>query len=205
MEGKTERVSNSHIHIPWRSTASIGGIRCGTSAPKWPTEAFPPLIPSSPPQTWHDNCCFAFSLPIKKNPRDIGADVSHVTGWYTGGIAFSMTAVKRAACWHSKPHRKDGYKLVPGPPSLPSPAKMPYLAIALASHHTPYESKTLERERERQGLTSTWHCLPIFSSLSVHFSLFLPCFLPAWMINPCAIFKAPLEQKVPRLHSVHRG
>lgn len=109
-----------------------------------------------------------------------------------------MTSVKWAARWHSKPHSKDDkYKSVPSPPPFLPPAKTPYLTLTPASHHTPYESDW-SRSRERQGLTSTWLCLPIFFFLSLSpavCTFFLSPLLhlyvyPGQMINPPAIFKS---------------
>lgn len=65
---------------------------------------FFPLL-SSPFQTCHGSCWVVFSCSIKENWRYSGADESHVTGWYMDGIAFSMTTVKWAFCWHSKAQR----------------------------------------------------------------------------------------------------
>lgn len=78
---------------------------------------FVPLVPPSglrwhipsllytPFQTCHDNCCLLFPIYKEKTSREVGADGSHVTGSCMDGIAFSMTTVKWAACWHSKRQR----------------------------------------------------------------------------------------------------
>lgn len=63
------------------------------------------------------------------------------------------------------------------------------------------------RSRERQGLMSTWHCLPIFSFYSLSLSLppavctfFSPlsCKRVGWSVLSRG-FKAPADQKRPRL------
>lgn len=116
MEGKTERASSSRINISSQSTRKTGEeIICATSAPKWPEVAFFPLL-SSPFQTWHDNCCYAFSLSIKKNSKRHRSWC--IAGRCRDGIAFSMTTVKWAACWHSKPQSKERLLQIIPQPSL---------------------------------------------------------------------------------------
>lgn len=77
---------------------------------------FPPPLLSSPFQTWHDNCCFAFSISIKKNSKRHRSWC--IAGRCRDGIAFSMTTVKWAACWHSKPQSKERLLQIIPQPSL---------------------------------------------------------------------------------------
>lgn len=152
---------------------------------------FPTLL-SSPFQTWHDNCCFLFSLSIKYKYSDIGADEWHVTGWYMDGIAFSMTAVKSAACWHNKPQRTTitnqsqafpCFNLLPKRHNwpLPWPAIIPLM-----------NQRHWSRSRERQALGTA---SPIFSYFLLSLSLYCSVYFFSPLPSPAFICRAGLDGK----------
>lgn len=182
-------------------------IRCATSAPKWPEVAFPAPFFSFSNMTWQLLLCLFSFYKEKKNSRPTGADALQADIGMV--LLFSMTTVKWAACWHSEPQSGDDYyKSVPSPPSsscqndIPDPwPGWPSYPLMNQIHWS--------RRRERQGLMSTWLCLPIFFFLALavckfgllppllHLSVSLGC-----MINPQTRFKAPAEQKLAGLYSV---
>lgn len=118
------------------------------------------LLPTSF-QTWQLLFCL-FSLYKEKTSRELRADGSHVTGLCMDGIAFSMTTVKWAACWHSKRQRttntNQSSSLTCFHPLPKNAITGPYPWHAII----PVMNQGHLRKREREELGSTSFFPPLF-------------------------------------------
>lgn len=166
--------------MPWQER-KVRGIYLCHQCPQVAHSGIVSPLPSSPFQTWHDNCCFASSLSVESNSRDVGAGVSHVTGWslfrwplLNGPHADTVNPTARTTITNQSPARPL-LLLLPRHHTCRSP--WPAVAPLMNQRHR-------STNRPRQGLMSTSLRLPccLFSlclslSLSVSCSLYI-CLSP---------------------------